>query len=290
MLRTRASIAMRLPTRQYDVRISDVPILDVRSLLTEERADLLELLRGISDEEWLISTQAVGWRVKDVALHVLDVDLGWLSRDRDRDSSGLLDMSGAFTHFVTALDNKNQSWVAGAHGLSRWVVCDLLEWSGREVDTYNASIDMSAPRSVIWAGHDPVPAWFDLARDLTERWVHQQQIRLAVGLEGRHAEKYLAVVIRTFIWAFPWQYQPLAEVGTQVVLDIGEVGTWTLTRTDDGWKMDEGSCSSPAARMTMSADAAWRSLTGATVDPLEITHEGPVELTEAVLKVRGIIV
>jgi uncharacterized protein (TIGR03083 family) len=272
------------------MHLSNVPVLDVRPLLTEERAELLELLRGITDEDWLISTQAVGWRVKDIALHLLDDDLGWLSRDRDGDTSGLLDMSGVYADFVTALDRKSQSWVDGAHGLSRRVICDLLEWSGREVDRYHASIDMLAPRAVIWAGHDPVPAWFDLARDLTERWVHQQQIRIAVGAEGHHAEKYLAVVIRTFIWAFPNQYEPVAEVGTQVALDIGDVGAWTLTRADDGWEMDEGSCSSPTARVRMSADAAWRSLTGAVVDPLEITNEGPVELTDAVRRVRGIIV
>jgi uncharacterized protein (TIGR03083 family) len=272
------------------VLLNNVPLLDVRPLLTEERAELLELLRGITDEDWLMPTPAIGWRVKDVALHLVDDDLGWLSRGRDRDASGLLDMSGDYAGFVTALDRKSQSWVDGAHGLSRRVVCDLLEWSGREVDTYHASIDMFAPRTVIWAGRDPVPAWFDLARDLTERWVHQQQIRVAVGEEGHHAAKYLAVVIRTFIWAFPHQYHPVAEVGTQVALDIGGAGRWTLTRAEHWWEIDEGSCDSPAARVVMTADAAWRSLTGADVDPLGITNEGPVELTDAVRKVRGIIV
>jgi hypothetical protein len=149
---------------------------------------------------------------------------------------------------------------------------------------------MSAPRTVIWVGHDPVPAWFDLARDLTERWVHQHQIRVAVGREGRHAEKYLSVVIRTFIWAFPYQYTPVADVGTQVELRIADAGDWILTRTDSGWELDEGSSDSPTARIRMTADAAWRSLTGADVDPLEIFSEGPVELTVAVRTVRSIIV
>jgi len=82
----------------------------------------------------------------------------------------------------------------------------------------------------------------------------------------------------------------VADVGTRVELDIGDVGTWTFTRAHDGWEMDEGYCGSPAARVVMSADAAWRSFTGAVVDPLEITNEGPVELTDAVRRVRGIIV
>jgi hypothetical protein len=34
---------------------------------------------------------------------------------------------------------------------------------------------------VSWAGPDPAPLWLDCARDFTEYWVHQQQIRDATG-------------------------------------------------------------------------------------------------------------
>ena len=34
---------------------------------------------------------------------------------------------------------------------------------------------------VIWAGSDPAPMWLRVAREYTERWHHQQQIREALG-------------------------------------------------------------------------------------------------------------
>jgi hypothetical protein len=37
---------------------------------------------------------------------------------------------------------------------------------------------------VSWAGPDTSPAWLDIARDYTEFWVHQQQIRDAVDRPG----------------------------------------------------------------------------------------------------------
>ena len=53
-----------------------MPALDVRPMLTGERETLLSLLRSLSSAEWRAETAARGWTVKDVALHLLDDDLG----------------------------------------------------------------------------------------------------------------------------------------------------------------------------------------------------------------------
>ena len=68
------------------------PVLDVRSLLSREREDLLGFVGSLTDDEWFSPTQVPGWTVKDLALHILDDDLGWLSRGRDHDRSGRLDV------------------------------------------------------------------------------------------------------------------------------------------------------------------------------------------------------
>ncbi len=91
------------------MRLSEVAPLDVRPALTAERAALLELLRGLDDEAWIRETAVPRWAVKDIALHVLDDDLGWLSRGRDGDLSGLLDDTGDYQTFVAALAAKNQA-------------------------------------------------------------------------------------------------------------------------------------------------------------------------------------
>jgi len=168
------------------MQIAEAPVRDVRPLFADERADLLALLASLGDADWAAPTEAGHWTVKDVALHLLDDNLGWLSRDRDKDASGLLDASGDHRQFVAALDAKNQRWVDGAHGLSPQVLRDLLAWSGDQVGDYVAAADMHEPSLVSWASHDPVPRWLDLARDLTERWVHQQHIRDAVREPGSH--------------------------------------------------------------------------------------------------------
>ena len=161
--------------------LGDAAVVDVRPLLPGERQALVELLSGLTPEQWQTPTACPGWTVKDVALHLLDDELGWLSRGRDGDLSGLIDDTIDYREFVEQLAAKNQRWVDGAAGLSPRVLVELLVWSGAQVDAYFADADLGAERRVIWAGPEPTPPWFDLARDLTERWVHHQQIRDALG-------------------------------------------------------------------------------------------------------------
>jgi uncharacterized damage-inducible protein DinB len=81
--------------------------VDVRLLLIDERMDLLRFMRPLEPAEWAAPSAAPGWSVKGVAPHLLDDDLGWLSRGRDGDRTGLLSMSDHGS-FVGALAAKNQ--------------------------------------------------------------------------------------------------------------------------------------------------------------------------------------
>jgi uncharacterized protein (TIGR03083 family) len=264
--------------------------LDVRPTLPEERKDLLDFLAGLTRKQWLAPSAAPGWTVKDLALHLLDDDLGWLSRGRDNDQSSLLVMSD-HASFVEALAAKNQMWVEGARGLSLPVVRGLLAWTGEQMDAYYASLDLRSEGRVSWASDGPVPIWFDIAQDLTERWVHQQQMREAVGQVRDYADKYLPLVLRTFIWALPHQYRPVAAEGTIVTVDVGHGGVWSLY--SDGravWHLDEGGTAVADARIVFSDDAAWRWLTGAAWSSNQIVQDGPEELLEPMLRVRSIIV
>jgi uncharacterized damage-inducible protein DinB len=72
------------------MRISEVTVVDVRGPLTAQRGRLLRLLTSLSDTQWAAPTAAPRWPVKDIALHllVLDVDLSWLARGRDQPAVG----------------------------------------------------------------------------------------------------------------------------------------------------------------------------------------------------------
>lgn len=266
------------------------PVVDVRPLLTAEREQLLDFLGTLAPEAWETSTAAGGWRVKDQALHLLDDDFGWLSRGRDRDRSGLLTMDDDLS-FVTALAAKNQRWIDGARGLSPRVIVDLLRWSGQQMDSYYATMDLLDAGEVVWVSEGPVPVWFDIAQDLTERWVHQMQMREAVDRVEDYAERYLPVVLRTFIWALPHQYRVLAPRGTTVQVDLAPGGIWRLeNRGSTRWELDEGPAATSHASARFVGDAAWRWMTGAHIPSEGLHLSGPPELCQPLLSVRGIIV
>ena len=231
------------------MELVDLPVRDPRESISGERRDLLDLLTDFSDDEWLAPTEAGHWRVKDVALHLLDDDLGWLSRGRDGDMSGLLPTEGDYRQFVGSLDAKNERWIVGAGGLSRRVVIDLLRWSGHAVDEFHASVDLDEASAVIWASNDSVPRWFDLCRDLTERWVHQQHIRDAVGQPGTH-QRLLPDVLSTFVWAFPHQFDAEAPDGTVVQVGFDVAGTWHLIRSGHRWTLEPGTAPAPPRAWT----------------------------------------
>jgi uncharacterized protein (TIGR03083 family) len=271
------------------VELGTAPVLDLRPSMTQDREELVRFLRSLGPAEWATPSAAPGWTVKDLALHLLDDDLGGLSRGRDGDATSLLDMSDR-PAFVRALAAKNQRWVDGAAGLSTRVVADLLEWSGAQFDRYLADCDLRAPAHVSWAGDGPVPLWFDVARELTERWVHQRQMRDAVGRVEDH-DRHLPLVLRTFVWAVPFQYRPAAEPAATVQLVLADVGTWHLTSDGRGrWSLDEGPAPDPVASITMPAETAWRVFTAAAFDDSTVVRAGDPALTEPLLAVRGIIV
>jgi hypothetical protein len=106
--------------------------------------------------------------------------------------------------------------------------------------------------------------WFDTAREYTERWHHQQQIRDAVGAEPLTRREWLHPVLDTFLRGLPHAYREAAEPdGTTVVFDItGEAGgTWTLRREESSWRLYAGAQREAAARVRTDQDTAWRLLT-----------------------------
>ena len=64
------------------MRISEAPVADVRGPLTAQRGRLLTLLTSLTGGQWAAPTAAPQWAVKDIALHLLDVDLSRRGRSQ----------------------------------------------------------------------------------------------------------------------------------------------------------------------------------------------------------------
>jgi uncharacterized protein (TIGR03083 family) len=241
---------------------SPEPILTI-GLFPELRQHLLELLVGLAPDEWALPTAAKKWSVKDVALHLLAGDIGILSRKRDAFTPGG-PISG-WEDLVALINRLNEEWVVATRRLSSRVLCDLLAHTGPQVEAYFASLDPFAVGGPVdWAGEEPAPVWLDLAREYTERWHHQQQIRDATGRPGLYEPHLFAPVLDAFVRALPHTFRNVAaEEGTLVQVTIlGPAGgEWLLRRSATTWTLLSGSDSTAAAHVTVAGEDAWKIFT-----------------------------
>jgi hypothetical protein len=105
------------------------------------------------------------------------------------------------------------------------------------------------------------PNWFDIGREYTERWLHQQQIREAVGAPGLTTREWLHPTLDVFVRALPFTYRPVeAPPGQSIRLEIqGEAGgVWTLVRGVTGWELFEGSSQDSDAIVRLDQETAWK--------------------------------
>jgi len=247
--------------------VSSTPLRPLEPVLVLDRfaplhAELIALLRGLSPDDWHRPTACSLWSVRDIAAHLLDDDLRRLSFHRDGQpppAGG--PMAGA--ELVAFVNRMNAEWVTVARRMSPRVIVDLLEVTGPWVIELFRVTDPFAPAhwAVTWAGEEASAHWFDVGRDYTERWLHQQQIRDAVGAPPLTGRTWLHPVLELFVRALPFTYRrAVAAAGTAVTVNVeGEAGgQWTLLREREGWQLFAGAAPSPSATVTMSDDTAWR--------------------------------
>ncbi|MEM8964324.1 MAG: maleylpyruvate isomerase N-terminal domain-containing protein [Acidobacteriota bacterium] len=265
--------------------------LDVRPFFPPLRESLTALLDGLDGEDWNRPVTSA-WRVRDVVAHLLDTDLRRLAVERDGHfpppPTGPID---SFDDLVGFLDQLNATWVTAAKRLSPRMLVELLAWSGPRVEATFADQDLHADATfgVAWAGQERSPVWFDIARELTEKWHHQQQIRDAVGAPPIDDAEILGAVLDTFVRGLPWAYRSAGvPVGTRIGLILeGQVSrAWVLEPRDLEWALIIGTGSDATdASITLPSDVAWKLFSGRMTGDaarVDARTEGPNELVDPV--------
>jgi uncharacterized protein (TIGR03083 family) len=248
-----------------DTRPIGLPPIITAHLFRGLDARLLELLRSLTPEEWLRPTIVPKWSVQQVAAHLLDTGLRRLSVGRDGRGSN----RPALNHqeVVSLVNQMNAEGVEVYGRLSPRVLILLTAALAAELHEYLESLDPFLPAAmpVSWAGESESVAWFDIARELTERWHHQQQIRLAVDRPGIMIPELYGPVLQCFMRGLPYAYRDVrARAGSIVEVAVtGDCGgTWWLERGDSGWAL----VVAPAreridARTSIPQEIAWRVFT-----------------------------
>lgn len=265
-------------------------------LLRRVDEKLIELLRALPASEWDAQTVAPRWKVRDVAAHLLDTVLRKLSLVRDSWYVETVDIRSP-QDVVTLVNRLNQEGVRVYRRLSPPVLIDMMKMACEQSASFHESLDPFAPAAfgVSWAGEATSLNWFDTARELTERWHHQQQIRLATDRPGIMTPELYHPVLDCFLRGLPHHYRDKeAPAGTVLLVEIdGDCGgQWSMARENGRWKLMKQSSAESAARVTIPQEIAWRIFTKG-IDPdsarAQIKIDGDPHLANHVLELTAVV-
>jgi len=223
---------------------------------------LIQLLKSLTEDEWNARTVAKKWIVKDIASHLLDGNLRGLSFSRDHYFGEKPENINSYSDLVDFLNQLNMTWTNATKRLSPNVIIELLESTGKQYSAHLQTLDPfeDAIFSVDWAGEETSLNWFHIAREYTEKFLHQQQIRNAVGKQALFTKELFYPFISTFMYALPHTYRDVsAQKGTIVTLivktEIG--GEWSIIKKEKQWEFIESFDEKPTAIIKINPDDAW---------------------------------
>jgi len=258
--------------------------------------ELIIILKTFSTSDWSRPTVCGEWTVKDVTAHLLGGNLGRLQELPASAGAGR-GSTMSYADLVDFINRRNAEWVSAARLISTGLLVEFLELTNRHIYEYFRSLEPDEPAvfGVAWAGQDQSPNWFDIAREYTERWLHQQHIREAVGAPLLTSRFWLYPVLDTFLRGLPFTFLPVDyEEGFSISIRVtGEAGgEWSLRREAGLWRLYAGADPGAKSRLRLDQDIAWRlftkSLDGNSVQK-SVRMEGDLAVCARVLDLVSIM-
>jgi uncharacterized protein (TIGR03083 family) len=215
-------------------------MIDVLPLFPELDSSLIEVLSGLSPQQWDTNTICKKWRVKDIAAHLLDGVIRRLSNGCDGYKVAATAIHDQ-PELLEDLNNLNAKWVSAYAKVSPAILISQLKTVQEELYIYLKNLDPAAKAlfPVSWAAEKIFDNRFDIAREFTERWLHQQQIRLAVGTQSLMNRNLYYPFLEICLHALPYHFNDLsAAVNTKISVEIvGDAGgIWSIIREKKQWE------------------------------------------------------
>jgi len=224
---------------------------------------LLDFLRALDEKTWLSPTIAGNWTIKDIAAHLLDGNLRGLSVSRDGFSIAPGENVETYPNLLAYLNRLNNEWTLATKRLSPAVLIELLAYTGSLYSSHLSKLDpeTQAVFGVAWAGEALSSNRMHLAREFTEKFLHQQQIRDALGDQSLLHHALFHPFIDTCMFALPFAYKGFPGLeGTVIEIEVfGKVGgKWQLVRQDKSWTLYRGAGHDPNTSIRLDTDIAWK--------------------------------
>jgi uncharacterized protein (TIGR03083 family) len=236
-----------------------IPVLDAFRVVN---GALLELLGSFGAEDWHRATVHKDRSVKDLAAHLLHGSMRRVTGLRDQYRPPVGKKFSTTEELTQFIQDDNRAFMEGMARVSPQIIIELIARYDPEVLRLFESLDPAAPGlGVAWAGEWISQNWFDVAREYTEKWHHQQQLRDATGRPALYDPMLLAPALETFARGVPFAYRSLeAAGGTSISILVKDLAgvAWTLRRERDAWSLWSGAVANPETAISASADTFWR--------------------------------
>lgn len=259
---------------------------------------LIEVLSSLAENEWNNQSVAPLWTIKDIAVHLLDGNIRTLSMARDGYFGVQPENVYSYQDLINYLNKLNADWVIAMKRISPNVLVELLTSTGKQYCDYITQLNPfdKAVFSVGWAGETESRVWFHVAREYTEKWHHQQQIRLAVTKERElYAREFYWPYLETSMRALPHHYHCVAgNEGDMIQFVItGEGGgVWNLYRENSQWALVKEDTAQPLCKVIIEGTIAWRLFTkGVSKHEARnyVTIEGKQEIGEMIFDMLAVM-
>ena len=221
---------------------------------------LQTLLPKLSAADWASQTVAKLWKVKDVVAHLLDGNIRALSMLRD----GYFGEQPGEESLVGFLNRLNADWVQAMKRVSPEMLILLHQLTGPRYCEYIESLDLDA-EAVFPVGWAAAPFrnknWMHIAREYTEKWLHQQQIRAAIGDDSLLEPDLFTPFINTFMIGMPRQLaRHHFPEGKTIQIEVSgkSLMIWYLAHKGDRWVFIDQPSLPTTAKVILPNRVAWK--------------------------------
>ena len=218
--------------------------LSCEDLLIKIDNELLDIVKNLDEDDWDKKTIYPNWKVKDVFSHIIDTSIRKLSSQRDHyfykyDTSVIK----SYNDLVVYIEKLADSWADVTRRISPRILITIFSIIKDELYDYIKSVDPNGQAlfSVAWAGEEVSENWFDNAREFTEHWIHQQEIRDALNLTPLNRPEVILPIMETFIRSIPVAYNKKEVDGKLQIITNGVVDKkYCLEKINGKYEIFEG--------------------------------------------------
>jgi uncharacterized protein (TIGR03083 family) len=233
--------------------VPDAPVIDLLEAIWGSTADAC---RGLVPTDWEKETDCPGWSVRDQLAHVIGTELMLLGQP----SPPALAPVPAYVH--NPLGEMNEAWIEERRTRSgEEVLAEFVAVTRRRTDELRAMSDEE------WATPTPSPVGevpygdFMTVRAF-DSWVHEQDLRRAVGRPGGRdgAGEALTLDRVSSGMGFVVGRKVKPPEGTSVVWEVAGALSRTVVVTIEGGRgvLSEVAPASPTTRLTLDAETFYR--------------------------------